>query len=649
MDNVLYLNQNNKLPIAYSKYIIEVVEDFKVKNNGKIPTKKEINELGISIQPLIDTFGGWKKSLISLGIIKGNKSINDELVDLKERLNRVPTLLDLKKENISINLVVKEYGSWANAKKVLNGEENIMTATEVEKHIIELVKDINKIPTVKDIKNADINLKPLLNKYDSWTNAKKLLNITSYLNATNKCGNVLSDEEIEDIKNKIITIQNELKKKPLISDLKNHNIPIRKLIKHFGNWNKAYEGLNLQAELIKMYKEMIIDKSKELGRIITIKELKDFNIPFSIITTNQKWSEIIEELKLNEIEKDNIKNKIISISKELGYRPLMSELSKNKIHYNKVLCDYDSISDMYDKLGVPENDKTQNIDLSDIVLKINLLKQILGETPSLEQAIANKIQVRKAIRVCGTWKNFLKANNLCDDESLDDIINKVKELANELGHTPSIAELKEHKIKYARLQYKYGSYNKALLEIGLTINRILSDEDEIFIINQIKNLYKELGHAPSLKELKTNNIRTGKILNKYKGLINLYKAINIPLNSDISKKDLINKLNEICSKLDKFPTKAEAKKEGININLVNIHFGSWKQCELEFNKKNRNERLEIEKKAFIELAIQLEKAPTLEEAKEYGINTRDLIISYKGWKNVCSALYQQEPMEKEAI
>lgn len=644
MDNVLYLNKKNTLPIAYSKYIIEVIEDFKLKNNGKIPTKKEINELGISIQPLIDTFGGWKKSLISLGLIRNNKSISEELLDLKERLNRIPTLLDLKKANISINLVVKEYGSWNNAKKVLNGEEDMLTATEVENHIIEIVKDTNKVPTVKEIKEADINIKPLLNKYDSWTNAKKVLNINSYVNKKH----TLSKEEINEIRDNIIPIQNQLKKKPLISDLKNNNIPLRKLMKHFGNWNKAYESLNLQDELIKTYKEMIIEKSKELGKVITIKELKDLNIPISILTTNEKWSEIVEELKLNEIEKEHIKSKIVELSNELGYRPLMGELSKNKIQYTKVLNDYDSISDMYDKLGVPENDKTKNIDLSDIILKIKLLKEVLGETPSLQQAIDNKIKVRKAIRVYGTWKNFLKANDLCEEESLDDIIAQVKELANKLGHTPSISELKDNKIKYARLQYKYGSYNKALLKIGLTVNRILSEEDEAFIVNQIKDLYKKIGHAPSLRELKDNNIKTGKILNKYKGIINLYKEINIPLKSEISKKDLVAKLNEIYTKLNKFPTKEEAKNEGINIKIVNTYFGSWKQCEKAFNDKNRKERLELEKKTFIELALQLEKAPTIEEAKEYGINTRDLIVYFKGWKNVCNSLYQ-ESIEKEAI
>ena len=153
----------------------------------------------------------------------------------------------------------------------------------------------------------------------------------------------------------------------------------------------------------------------------------------------------------------------------------------------------------------------------------------------------------------------------------------------------------KYSIKYSKLQYKYGSYNKALLEIGLTVNRILSEEDETFIINQIKDLYKKIGHAPSLRELKDNNIRTGKILNKYKGIVNLYKEINIPLNSEISKKDFFS-----------------------NSNL-----------------------------SFLFLSLN---APTIEEAKEYGINTRILIVYFKGWKNVCNSLHQyQEPIEKEAI
>lgn len=649
MEKVFYLNQNNTLIDSYNKYIIEMIDNFKINNNGKIPSKKEMLALGVSVKPLIDTFGGWKKSLIGLGIVKSNESISIKLFDLKDKLERIPTLLDLKNADISINSVIKEYGSWSNAKKVLNGKENIPTASKIENDIIELVKDINKVPTVKDIKEAKINIKPILNKYSSWSNAKKILNIENYIKEEKKI--LISNEEIQEIKNEILSIQNKLKRKPNLDELKNENIDIKKLLKSFGSWNKAYESLNLQDNLINIYKAIIVEKSRELGRIIRIKELKEYDIQVSILTSNQKWSEIVEELKLNEIEKDSIKDKIIKISKELGYRPLMSELLKNKIEYTKVIKDYDSISDMYDKLGVPKNKVNENVDLSEIILKIKLLKEILGETPSLEQVINNKIKVRKAIKVYGTWRNFLKANDLIEDVSIDDIVKEVKDLANELGHTPSISELKNKGIKYYKLQHKYGSYNKALLEMGLSINKIVSDEDEEFIISQIKNLYKNLGYAPSIKELKDNNIKIGGILSKYKGINNLYKELGIIQKSEIiSKDELMNQLNEIFSKLNKFPSISEAKKQGMNIGTVKTYFSSWKKFEIEFNMNNRNNRIENSKKLFIELSIELEKAPTIEEAKEYGINPRDLITHYKGWRNVCNALYEESKNNgKEAI
>lgn len=648
MNNILYLNEKNALPQGYSKYVLEIVEKFKTNNNGKIPTKKEITDLGISIKPLIDTFGGWKKALTNLGIIKTDKNITEQLVKLKEKINRLPTLLDLKNEGISINLVIKEYGSWGNARKALSGEENISTATEIENHIIDLTKNLNRVPTVQDIKDANIDIKPLINKYDSWTNAKKSLNIVNYINKESVV-NLLSKEEIKNIKTKIIEIQDKLGKKPSISDLKNTEIPLRKLIKHFGNWNKAYDLLNLNDNLIALYKRNIVSISKELGRAITIRELKDYNIPISVLTSNQKWSEIVDELNLNDIEKDVIKSKIVLTAKELGYRPLMNELSKKKINYSKILSDYENIADMYEKLGVPEDDKTKTVDLSDVIFKLNLLQQVLGEVPSLEQAVSNKIKVRKAIRVYGTWKNFLKETGfLNNEENIDDIINKVKDLAEKLGHTPSIVELKQNDIKYGRLQYKYGSYNKALSAIGLSVNRVLSEDDEANIIKQIKEVYTKLGYAPSNKELKENGIKTSKILNKYKGLTNLYKEIGIQTTPNVSKKELMEKLVKAYSKLNKFPTISEAKKEGIDIKAMKMYFKSWKDCELEFSKNYKANNLELEKKSFIELAIQLEKAPTIDEAKEYGINTRDLISAFKGWKNVCTNLYQENSI-KEAI
>lgn len=645
--NVIYLTENAKLPKEYRTYLINKVSEF-MNINNRLPSKKDMLNNNVDIQQAITKYGGWKKTLKYLGIVADKDDIKGRLNSLKLTLGRLPILLDLKSNGIKINKVVEEFGNWNNAKKYLNGDNSIKTTSEVENEVINLTKKLNHIPTFNDLKENNIEYKLLFNRYNNWTNAKKELNLFSYVNkellCNNTSGKCYTEKELEELKTKLINLQNKLNRKLLFSDLKNSDIELRKITRHFGCWHTAYKELDLNNALINHYKERVIEVSKELKRPITTKELKKYGINYSILCSKQKWKDLIEELDLDSIVEDDIKNKIIELSKELGYRPFKKELIANKINYKKVLKNYENISAMYDDLNIGEPVYTE-MELNEYKYKMNLLEQLFNCIPTKELAETHKLPVNKIIRIYGTWHTFLIECGFIEGEPmLNEITQSIVDLSKELNHTPSLSELNSKNIKYRRLITKYGSYNKAMIAIGLDINRVISKSDEEYTINKIKELYKKLGHIPTKQELKANNIKYYKLLSECDDLISLYSKIGIKTDFTMTKDELLDKFHNIAIKLNKLPNKTEAKKEGINLKVINKKFNSWNDFIDEYSNKYINTAIDSYMELLKELTTELGKIPTIEEAREYGIDIKILTRNTK-WKNICKSIESESIKE----
>ncbi|MEC1759847.1 NERD domain-containing protein [Schinkia azotoformans] len=62
--------------------------------------------------------------------------------------------------------------------------------------------------------------------------------------------------------------------------------------------------------------------------------------------------------------------------------------------------------------------------------------------------------------------NFVRCRNLDKDQ----LLNELKQLANVLGHTPTVKEYKKFGFSYHNLTLTFGTYNQALKEVGLKSN-----------------------------------------------------------------------------------------------------------------------------------------------------------------------------------
>lgn len=157
---------------------------------------------------------------------KQNTKLNDEIIQtirkMQFELGRIPSIEELKNANIDVNQISKAYGGWRNLKKKLKD-------TSEEDSIYDLMQKLNKIPTREDIKENNISIDNLLLQYGSWREIKKNLNL---------------DEKYEDIVKKQLQ---ELKNTENLTmdNCKSHNIDISFLIRKYGGWKNVLHELKL--------------------------------------------------------------------------------------------------------------------------------------------------------------------------------------------------------------------------------------------------------------------------------------------------------------------------------------------------------------------------------------------------------------------
>jgi|GEM_PF-2113370 len=120
------------------------------------------------------------------------------------------------------------------------------------------------------------------------------------------------------------------------------------------------------------------------------------------------------------------------------------------------------------------------------------------------------------------------------------LITKLQETAEKLGHTPTCQELgklfKDGQIKasWPAYQYYFGTYNKAVRKAKLPINKISKHGSRKKLLEDLKEIYDDLGRVPTTDELKDFHTK-GKIASRYSfidhfgSLKNAYQKAGIDL------------------------------------------------------------------------------------------------------------------------
>ncbi len=188
-----------------------------------------------------------------------------------------------------------------------------------------------------------------------------------------------------------------------------------------------------------------------------------------------------------------------------------------------------------------------------------------------------------------------------DIYTAEQIINLIKEKANEFGRTPYCNEIR----KICNLAiYHFKTWNKALKKAGLKVNKrsklsekqkkkykanydkkhrkkskdYENNEKRNYIVNELLKLKEKLKRTPTIREFSNMNKKISEYLiykyfKDYKDLFNLAGLESTKITS--SKEKIIKKIQEIAKELGRTPTWKESK---IPYKTLKEHIGTYTQA-----------------------------------------------------------------------
>ncbi|MCU4802387.1 HNH endonuclease [Halobacteria archaeon HArc-gm2] len=159
------------------------------------------------------------------------------------------------------------------------------------------------------------------------------------------------------------------------------------------------------------------------------------------------------------------------------------------------------------KFGGHKNGHRIKIERDELIAEVQRLFDETGRVPTSENMDREGRYSRATVKKrFGSWNAGLRAARLTPvhhhELSRDDIIQDIQGVAEELGHAPTVANMRsEGQYSVTVAQSKFGSWNDALVAAGYKPNKIKQiPRDDL--LAEIRRLSDVLGHPPSTNDLK---------------------------------------------------------------------------------------------------------------------------------------------------
>ena len=266
-----------------------------------------------------------------------------KLKDLYKKLNKTPTVKDLKKEKGFPSYVAfyTKFGSWNKALKnaglKLNYKYKFYSKEELINLLVKFKKNKGFSPRTEDFKN-DLNLPApttYFKRFGSWNNALEKAGLE-----INVKKGYTKEELILTLKN----LSKDLKRTPMMKDLvPRKDLPEASVFKdNFGSWNNALKvaGLEVKYRFRKWKKEEIIfwlkKKYEELGKTPGIRDFdKDKDAPAknTVRKLFGNWTIALREANIP-VKRFHSKEELIKLlqklARELNKTPTRTDMNKAK-------------------------------------------------------------------------------------------------------------------------------------------------------------------------------------------------------------------------------------------------------------------------------------------------------------------------------
>ena len=406
---------------------------------------------------------------------------------------------------------------------------------------------------------------------------------------------MIPDGYKEFMKEKIDEYIEEHHKLPQKSELK--HLAIEPLIFEYGNWrNVLIEFGYKKKETPESAFQSLQELQKELMGLPTLPEAKQYGIDTRLLINEfGSWKNVKHALKqatddpyqikrtkqkkFNEkIESDE--QKIIELTKKNKKIPTARIIRNNDIDINRILLKYGSLNMAKKELKL--------YDIYEDIVKKDLKKISKKKTNKELFMYLKKIDFKPLISKYGSVENLCKELNI-PALDIEKIREEILEEMKKQRKLPDMNYLKNQGIELRGLLEIYKTWKNIITALKLDVI------EEEMLVEDIISLMKKLGHVPTVKEIKEANLNINKIFKKYNGWKNFREKYKIEeLFSETHFESIIDDIN--------------IKKEILQISrLIKI----------------------------------IGHEPTIEEAKEYDIDTNILLQSYPSWNFVLSVVKKE--------
>ncbi len=265
---------------------------------NRIPNIEDLEEFTeIPYNEFYKQFKSWNNALrqSEIKIPKyTDKQLLNYLSDLSIKLNRVPTMSDMKKYSIlSFTVYVRRFGSWSNAlmlAKLISNQNSNTTYSKTDLIKKLLIKHLELGRNPKAIEMHNPTRQTYRFKFGSWDNALKAAGLEVFKKDKK---NIIKERRLppkkytkEFLCETLINLYKELKRLPTVSDLKPPYPSYKRYYDWFGSFEKALLEVNLvnqdllyfintnQVYGTPILLERLIIKNNELNRLPTPSDIE---------------------------------------------------------------------------------------------------------------------------------------------------------------------------------------------------------------------------------------------------------------------------------------------------------------------------------------------------------------------------------------
>lgn len=467
------------------------------KTVEETPTISQYNDLGkYSSDTQKSRFGSWNRAIEAAGYTPNvvssltQQELLDDLQQTADKLGSVPTTADQNAHgNFCPQTFKNKFGSWNQAIKQAGYEPNLRKDITDE----ELLEDLRRVgdalrssPTVADYDSeGKFSRKTVTKRFDSWNQALKQAGFR--LNKEAPCEDLVAD---------LKEVGRSLGRVPTVEDYRRHGKYSTTLIsERFGSWNKALDEAEYSInKRHNIPREELLEDLEQVNKLLSgPPTMGEYNLkgkfstgPF--LNLFGSWNDALEAAgfepnRRRDISDSELLENLKHVAASINKPPTIVEYELHGDYSPSTLSNsFDTWNKALREAGYQPNTIR---DISTEVLLSNLqhVGNLIESVPTIvDYDVYGEYGSATLSHKFGSWNSALKEAgyqpNLRRDIPDEELLADLQHIAEIVDKTPTVENYREYgEFSVKVLEERFGSWNNALKEVGLSLNTHIPSGD----------------------------------------------------------------------------------------------------------------------------------------------------------------------------